>query len=291
MIALYNGDVDNQTKARKPRLSSPGAATATIDGEVSRTALLLEAADVGEWDLELNTRVLRRSPKHDECFGYKTAQPGWTLDDVLCRVLAADRQATRDAYEEALIGLADLDCNYRVVWPNGDIHWIKARASTECNESGEACRLVGIVRDVTEFKAVENEVVNVLESMSDAFFSVDKNWIITRVNAQHERSTVYRREEQVGKGLIDLFFAGPEEGNGKYLEHYRRAMQNRTMVQFDDYYEPFDLYTSVRVFPTPDGGLAVFFTDTTEQTKISRGQIGGGGASAKAPATGCSLGQ
>jgi PAS domain S-box-containing protein len=45
-------------------------------------------------------------------------------------------------------------------------------------------------------------------------------------------------------------------------------MEERVPVEFEEYYPPFDLWTQVRCDPTPDGGLAVFFTDTTAQKKI-----------------------
>jgi signal transduction histidine kinase len=114
----------------------------------------------------------------------------------------------------------------------------------------------------------EREIVDVLESMSDAFFSVDKNWIIRRVNANHERSTVFKREDQIGKNLLELFFSRPEARESKYWLHYHKTMQERVPVSFEEYYPPFDLWTLVRAYPTPDGGMAVFFTDTTEQKKI-----------------------
>jgi PAS domain S-box-containing protein len=106
--------------------------------------------------------------------------------------------------------------------------------------------------------------------MSDAFFSVDSNWIITRVNATHERSTHYKRADQIGKNLLDLFFSLPEARQSKYWISYHRVMSERVPVEFEEYYPPFDLWTQVRAYPTPDGGMAVFFTDTTQQKKISQ---------------------
>jgi PAS domain S-box-containing protein len=124
--------------------------------------------------------------------------------------------------------------------------------------------------ELSEAKRAERQIVDVLESMSDAFFSVDENWIITRVNATHEKSTHYARADQIGKNLLELFFQMPEARASKYWVSYHKVMNERVPVAFEEYYPPFDLWTQVRAYPTPDGGMAVFFTDTTEQKKISQ---------------------
>ena len=121
-----------------------------------------------------------------------------------------------------------------------------------------------------KIKESEKQLVDILESMSDAFFSIDKNWIITRVNKHHVRSTHHQREDQVGKNLLDLFFSMPEAKESKYWVSYHQAMKDRVPVQFEEYYPPFDIWTLVRAYPTSDGGLAVFFTDTTAQKKLSQ---------------------
>jgi signal transduction histidine kinase len=108
---------------------------------------------------------------------------------------------------------------------------------------------------------------HLLESMSDAFFAVDKDWTIIRVNAEHEKKSQIRREDQLGKNLLDLFFAMPETRKSVYWDSYHTVMQQRVRAEFEAYYSPLELWTRVRAFPTADGGMAVFFTDTTEQKK------------------------
>ena len=110
-------------------------------------------------------------------------------------------------------------------------------------------------------------VADILESMSDAFFAVDRNWRVIQVNARHEVATKLPREAQLGRDLFDLFFRGDDPRYTQYVVAYRRAMADRQPVQFVEYYPPLDLWTSVRAYPTPNGGLAVFFTDVTAQSK------------------------
>ncbi len=143
--------------------------------------------------------------------------------------------------------------------------------------SGVVASILVQCKDVTERVANrrigeenERDLVDTLESMSDAFFALDKDWIITRVNEHHIKATVYPREKQIGSNLIELFFSDPIYKDSIYLRSYRKAMKERVEVRFEDYYEPFDLYTEVRVYPKADGGLVVFFTDISARKNNER---------------------
>ncbi len=132
---------------------------------------------------------------------------------------------------------------------------------------GQIYALCGISTEITDQKSAERQVVDILESMSDAFFSIDNDWKITRVNAQHEKITKIQRAEQIGQNLLDLFFSDPKFRHSEYLKAYRKAMKERCFVKFEDFYSPLNLWTEVRVYPQSEGGLAVFFTDITERKR------------------------
>lgn len=123
------------------------------------------------------------------------------------------------------------------------------------------------VQDITAKKQNIIKNIDILESMSDAFFSVDSNWLITYANKHHEVATKLKIEEQIGKNLLDLFFSAPEAKSSKYWINYHKVMNDREPVQFEEYYPAIDLWTLVRAYPTSDGGMAVFFTDTSEQKR------------------------
>ncbi len=113
----------------------------------------------------------------------------------------------------------------------------------------------------------ERELVDALESMSDAFFSLDKDWRFTRVNRQHEKVVQLGREHQIGKSIIDVWFNDPKYEDSLYLKSYRKVMTERVPVTFEDYYDSLELWTEIRAFPKSDGGIAAFFTDITERKK------------------------
>jgi PAS domain S-box-containing protein len=121
-----------------------------------------------------------------------------------------------------------------------------------------------------EIKNRETEVVNVLEGMSDGFFTLDSNWIIKRINLQFERIIGMKRTEVIGKSLLEVFFYTPEQLESLYVKTYQKAMTERTPSSFVDYYEPLNIWTSVSVFPTDDGGIAVFFKEISDERRAAK---------------------
>ena len=55
----------------------------------------------------------------------------------------------------AIAGIKPFDTEFRVVWPNGEIHHIKAVAKVFRDEQGAPLRMLGINMDITERKKVE----------------------------------------------------------------------------------------------------------------------------------------
>src|SRR5262249_27591141 len=57
---------------------------------------------------------------------------------------------------------------FRVIHPNGQLHWYLATASTEFNQSGEPIRVSGIFRDITPRKKAEEEADHLEDALRAA---------------------------------------------------------------------------------------------------------------------------
>jgi signal transduction histidine kinase len=100
-----------------------------------------------------------------------------------------------------------------------------------------------------------------LESMSDAFFSLDFEWRFTYVNPQAEVILHRSRANLVGKNMWDEF---PEGVNTSFFDGYLKAMNDRVSVRVEETYEPLGRTLEVRAYPVA-AGLAVYFTDVTDE--------------------------
>jgi PAS domain S-box-containing protein len=110
------------------------------------------------------------------------------------------------------------------------------------------------------------EIIDILESITDGFYALNKNWEVTYFNKTAETVLVRQREEIIGKNLWDFF---PDSRQGKFFHEYERAMAQKVSVHFEEEYAPLGVWGSMNVYPTKDG-IAVYFVDITEQKKIQQ---------------------
>lgn len=103
--------------------------------------------------------------------------------------------------------------------------------------------------------------IETLESMSDAFMTLDSEWRFTYLNPQSESLINRAREELIGKRLWDEF---PTIAGSRFEAEYRRAVREHVPVRFEETYEPSGDTFEVRAYPVA-AGLAIYFTDVTEE--------------------------
>ncbi|MBC7949096.1 MAG: PAS domain S-box protein [Chitinophagaceae bacterium] len=129
---------------------------------------------------------------------------------------------------------------------------------------GTACHS----RDVTQSR-LATQLLNkaheknsaILESIRDAFFSVDKNWVVTYWNKEAERILSMPRANIIGNHFWDVYANAVETKS--YVE-YHRAMDEEVQVSFEDFYPPLGRWFEITAYPS-DEGLSVFFKEITER--------------------------
>ena len=237
---------------------------ATLSGEyqdtLDRWELAIDAAGVGSFDWDLTTGELLWDDRLLAIFGYGRDDFGRSIEDFEARVHPDDLTRVR-----AVLGAAQDDCttwamDYRVVQPGGDTRWVSARGRALRGPSGVAERMLGAAYDSTDLHDGEARTSRVLEAMPAAFFSLDRDWRFTYVNAGAERLLGRPRDEMLGGGVWELF---PAALGSDFEVHYRAAAATGEPTSFEAYYPaPLDSWYEVRVWPSPDG-LSVYFNDTT----------------------------
>jgi PAS domain S-box-containing protein len=117
----------------------------------ARMRFALDAAQIGEWELDVRSGQARCSLRHNECFGYSQGLPQWTLEMFRQHLHPEDRGWVMEAVQATVQGSADCRFECRVVWPDESIHWIAVRGSLDAR--GE--RMLGVVLDVTDRRLAE----------------------------------------------------------------------------------------------------------------------------------------
>lgn len=161
------------------------------------------------------------------------------------------------------------DLELEITTAKGNDRWVRAIGGAEIRE-GKCVRLFGTFQDIHDRKMAEltvqesyREKIRILESIGDAFFAVDKNWVVTYWNKHSEALLGMPRERIIGKNLWEIY---TEVDHLAFSTKYRRAMEANTPVHFEEYYAPLALWLQVSAYPSP-GGLSIYFKDVTEQKK------------------------
>ncbi|MBE9224605.1 PAS domain S-box protein [Phormidium sp. LEGE 05292] len=179
-----------------------------------------------------------------------------------------DRDRINTAWEESVHNQSIFCTEYRYQRPDGAISWVYGQAVAERAANGEIIGYIGTVTDITERKRIEQDlqeakqrVVNILESMSDAFVAVDRDWQITYVNQMTAQINQMPPEELIGKNLWQGWFATI----GTICEeNLRQAMANLTPVHFEYFCEPRQRWYEVHAYPSTEG-LGIYYRDITER--------------------------
>ena len=107
--------------------------------------------------------------------------------------------------EAAIKGEKPFDTEFRVIWPDGAIRYIKAVAKVLCDEQGKPLRMLGTNVDITERKLVELSLrqeseknIALLRNASDGIHILDKNGNIIEASDSFCQMMGYSRDEVIG---------------------------------------------------------------------------------------------
>jgi PAS domain S-box-containing protein len=137
-----------------------------------RLKLALKGARQGIWDFDLRTQIWTWDDRCKAIFGLSpdAVVTHATHFDALH---PDDRQRVEDAVEIASRDGGEYIQEYRVIHPNGSIHWVLTQGSCYCDPAGDPSCLLGTMMDITDRKHAElnerflNELTRRLRQLTD----------------------------------------------------------------------------------------------------------------------------
>ena len=227
-----------------------------------RSELAIDAAQIGTFDWDLTTGELIWDARLIALFGYDEASFDHTIGAFNARLHPEDLERVAEALRASIRSCGGYEAEYRVLLPDGGTRWVHARGRTLCGPDGAAARVLGAAYDATGDRGAEARIARVLEAMPAGFYSLDREWRFTHVNAEAERLLGRSRADLLGNALWDAF---PGTVGTAFEEGYRRAMGTGRPASFDAYYPaPLEGWYEVRAWPSPEG-LSVYFLEVTER--------------------------
>jgi PAS domain S-box-containing protein len=144
--------------------------------------------------------------------------------------------------------------------------------TVELEQTNQDLRTVteDLARQRRAAERASERVTNVLDTMSDAFISFDRDWRIRQLNREGTRLTNNTGSSIVGRELWELWgpWIAPE-----LATKLREGMAGHTVENFEMEVAP-DFWFDITMNGTPDG-LAIFFRDVTAQrrARVEREQL------------------
>lgn len=122
-----------------------------------------------------------------------------------------------------------------------------------------------IIHRVDEASAKANrKAIDIFESLTEGFFTLDRQWRFDYVNPEAHR--ILDREAGSLVGLV-LWEAYPGLEGTAFEQAYRCAMLQRWKASCTAFYAHQDRWYEVTTYPAPEG-ISVFFRDVTAQQKL-----------------------
>src|SRR5262249_27502425 len=131
------------------------ARTAQLQRSEERLRLAQQAARLGTFEWNIQAGVNTWTPELEQMYGLRPGGFGGTKTAFDNLVHPDDRARVNELNHWALLTGQPTEGEWRVVWPDGSIHWIAGRWQVFMNETGEPSRMIGVNGDVTERKLAE----------------------------------------------------------------------------------------------------------------------------------------
>ncbi|MTJ07773.1 PAS domain S-box protein [Anabaena sp. UHCC 0204] len=123
-----------------------------------RLNLAIKSAQIGIWDWDIINNHLVWDDRMYELYGVKPSDFTGAYQAWEAGLHPDDLISGRIAIQQAIAGERDFEPEFRVVWPNGTIKFIKAYALVQRDSQGKALRMIGINFDITDRKQSETKL-------------------------------------------------------------------------------------------------------------------------------------
>ena len=179
-----------------------------------------------------------------------------------------DREPALAAWTRNVESGEPYEVQFRIRRHDGAYRWHLTRAVPVRKNEGDVVKWFGSSTDIHDQLEVEREahalsqrMARTLESMSDAFLLLDRDWNVLFINAVGEELVERERGELVGRNVWEEF---PELVGSTFEVAYRRARDTGEPTSIVEYFPPLERWLNVRAFPSDDG-LAIYFRDVTAE--------------------------
>jgi PAS domain S-box-containing protein len=235
-------DLDERVKQRTQELENVNITLRQEAQERQRAQQLLQLSDerfrrvltatrMGTWEWQLATDRVSINGPMLPLFGLADEYFSGTRADLMGRMHDEDRPRVEQLLQQSLRGEAEYDTDFRVVWPDGSVHWLMGKGVVLKSNDGVPLSMIGVNMEITELKNALHERERLLinekdlraraeaaNRTKDEFLATVSHELRTPLNAILGWITLLRKDQ------LD------DQGIGKALETIERNARSQTKL-------------------------------------------------------------
>ncbi len=123
-----------------------------------RLSLATRAGGVGIWDWDIVNDTLVWDDQMYRLYGITPQAFGGAYESWKSGLHPDDVEAGHQAIQAAIDGAKEFNIEFRVVWPDSSVHYIRGLANVERDTMGKAIRMIGTNWDITDIKKTEKQL-------------------------------------------------------------------------------------------------------------------------------------
>ncbi|HXZ67014.1 MAG TPA: PAS domain-containing protein [Alphaproteobacteria bacterium] len=236
-------------------------------------------ADIGSWEWNLARNEMVCSKQLYRIYGLEPKEGPTPLETFIERAHPEDRAFVDETVAQALRDKKPFAVDHRILRPDGTERTVHVQLQIECDQSGQIARTLGIARDVTDAKKIDNalrdnqEMLSGILSMApEATIIADKDLKIMMFSRGATRTFGYEAAEIVGSHVSRLIPARFHEIHSGHVSRFAATGQGRRMNERGELWglhkdgHEFPAEASLSMLKTAQGPVyTVILRDITDQ--------------------------
>jgi PAS domain S-box-containing protein len=195
-------------------------ATKAIEANEEKLNIVIEASELGTWELDMQTRNVSYSKRYLEVFGY-TDYIELSHTELVKHLHPDDLVIREQAFKDA-IKTGYLHYKSRLIWNDGSIHWFEGRGKLFYDQENKPLKLIGTIRDISAEKKYQRQLEQSEQRFRDLIMTSPipkailkgKDHVVEMANEVLLEKIWRKTESEVlGKKILDVF---PELQEQKY---------------------------------------------------------------------------
>lgn len=175
----------------------------------ARLRLALEATQIGTWDWDIVTNTITWSSGHQQVLNLTKGTFHETYEALKDCLHTEDRDSLLHAVNRSRRSQREFHHEFRLIWPDGSLHWVEGKGKFFYNENGQAVRMVGTLVDISDRKQVERQLQQSEEKFRQLTENINKVFWLTNADLS-EILYVSPACESIWGSSCEILYANPK---------------------------------------------------------------------------------